>query len=167
VSGLSSALKRRFARVAVLPAAVADGKIEEAEFEKSLDKALEAITQTFDDVAIGDARAEVESNAEKIREIFGYLRGDHESSRLPIGTAQVIDTLVYALTLIIVKKNLGEAIDFDSLIDEALTARLTSAIESDRTRATISGEFLEDLGRELPNLSRLKKRLEAFHLGQE
>jgi hypothetical protein len=165
---MSAALKRRFARVPLLPPEVAsDGRITEHEFEFCRGIAIRNLNNSVVDVDLSTLIPKLDGQADYLRRCFGFLRGTQSEPKLPVAPAQLIDTLSYLLVLLGFSPEATDPSFTIASIDEALAARLASAVESDRTRLTVNDTFISDLKAMFPELHQFTQRMVAFRRGLE
>jgi MoxR-like ATPase len=163
VNSMSGALRRRFAKVTILPPPnEPDGRSSAAEWETALAEATKRAGATFGKNPAQTATDALSRSADDVRQLLGYFR---EGGNIPVGTAQVIDVLEYYLTF----GTLAAApLDSDgrwALLDRSLVARLLPGLETDSTRARLDADFARDLGVTFPGLPRFAQRLTSYLTG--
>jgi MoxR-like ATPase len=164
VNTMSAALRRRFARVNVLPPANEGTLSSEAEVRLALSRAA-TLVATRTGVAIAALQASVEDHLSMIRSVFGALRGIPAQGGTPIGTAQVIDTLVLLLTLMAMSGVPADEDKFLDLLDRAVSGRVMSSVESDATRLHLKEGYAAAFEQLFPKLTRTNTRLTSFLIG--
>jgi MoxR-like ATPase len=164
VNSMSAALRRRFARVVVLPPDNdVEGLMPRAEYDIALTKAKAITPPSASQVSVDDAAARLEAHEGTFRAVFGFFRHSSGDNNLMIGTAQAIDTLAYMLTRIVLSELELDGDGFGALLDEAIVTRLSNSLESDHTRAVLeSGDFLKSFSEAFGQLKRTHERLTVF-----
>lgn len=154
VNSMSSALKRRFSRVAVLSPANIEGRIPQDEFVYCRDLALGGVEV---DEAAKWLLPPITDAEDAIRSMFGLFR-----SKVSVGAAHIIDTLRFmALSLSLET----EALTVPAVMtgfDEAISCKLLSGLESDGARDSLNQEFVDDFAKNNPEMTRTVARLKAF-----
>lgn len=153
VNGMSSALKRRFSRVAVLPPATVDGQIPAAEFTYCRNSALSALP----DEAGKWLQPPFPDFEATMRSVFGLFR-----SRVSVGAAHVIDTLHFMALGLSLETEPPTAELLATALDEAVTCKLLSGVESDMARESLNQDFLDSFAAQFPQMTRTSRRLRAF-----
>nr|WP_246714023.1 AAA family ATPase [Rhizobium sp. BK212] len=166
VQSMSAALRRRFAKVLVLPPPNADdGGIPAGELDNAISKSKLNLGRNF-----GEAVSKVDlldqERKEKIRSVFGFFRKSGSEGGVPVGTAVIIDVVSYMASYATVT---GSALDaqFEKTLDRALTARLVPSLESDSTRMRLSETFPAALLQRFPFLVSTSERITAFINGSD
>lgn len=167
VNTMSAALRRRFARVIVLPPDNENGMMPSAEFDVALTKVRAVAIDAAMSITMDEAVAGIEGSRDEFRRVFGLLRGSDTRPGLMIGTAQAIDCLAYMLVRTVISAAPLDLDGFLRLLDESIVARLSSSLESDHTRSVLETNFLVEFEREFPTLTRTARRLTAFLNGTE
>lgn len=161
VNSMSGALRRRFARVLVLPPANVDRMIPELEFSVAIAAAAEMIQSRFVEGST-TARDAFVARSPQVRKIFGAIRKLGDLDGIAIGTSQIIDCCTYAMAFLAS----GSAPDSDEkwwqLLDRVLETRLISGLETDSTRIRLSDSYVQALVGEFPSLPRTTTRLRNF-----
>lgn len=166
VQSMSAALRRRFAKVLVLPPPNnVDGGIPAAELHAAIAKSEENLARLFPE-AKGSIETISEAHKDLLRSIFGFLRESGNDGGVPIGTAVIIDVLSFMGTFAKVTE-LEVDVAFEVVVDRALTARLVPALESDSTRTRIGDGFPVSLRRKFPFLINTSSRISAFLNGTD
>ncbi|MNS07214.1 Holliday junction ATP-dependent DNA helicase RuvB [compost metagenome] len=174
VNSMSAALRRRFAKVTILPPANdASNCAPSAEFDAALMAAETKAERVLGGATFKDLLDVVRSRSDRIRELFGFFRGG-EADGIPLGTAQIIDVLAYFIVFASTgndapasyERGVGEALFWD-VFDRALVARLMPALETDSTRARLEQTFSSEFTEKFPELPRLSRRLQAFLYGRD
>lgn len=166
VQSMSAALRRRFAKVLVLPPPNdPDGRIPAGELDDAIRKSRENVGRLFPEAA---ANIDLLNPAHKdaIRAIFGFFRNSGNDGGVPIGTAAIIDVVSYMASYASIA---GVAVDVDleKIIDHALMARLVPSLESDSTRIRLSEAFPIALTKKFPFLIGTSARISAFINGTD
>jgi MoxR-like ATPase len=154
VNSMSSALKRRFSRVAVLSPANVDGQIPQSEFVYCRDAALGTVEGNEAAKWIVPPIAEAEP---VIRSMFGLFR-----SKVSVGAAHIIDTLRFMALSLSLEAEALTAATVTAALDEAISCKLLSGLESDGARDSLNQEFVEDFEKNNPGMPRTVARLKAF-----
>ena len=164
VNSMSAALRRRFVRIVVSPPSNGEGNlIPEREFEIAFRRAEELAKARIGQGCVDAAHDLVAQNSVKIRELIGGLRGGVEFVGLPVGTAQIIDTLTYSIVLIGLSTSNQDSAQFMKCLDRAFAARLVSGLESDATRNRLSdGKLVSALETKWKEVPSALKRLHNF-----
>lgn len=174
VNSMSAALRRRFAKVTILPPANdASNRAPSAEFDAALAAAEAKAERTLGDTKVKELLDVVRSHSDRIREVFGFFRGA-EADGIPLGTAQVIDVLAYFLVFASTgddapasyQPGVGDRLFWD-VFDRALVARLMPGLETDSTRARLEQSFSLEFAERFAELPRLSRRLQAFLYGRD
>lgn len=164
VNSMSGALRRRFAKVAILPPPnEAEGRSSKQEWLTCFSSATDRASQTLGKPVSKELEGTLKAASEEIRGVFGSLR-DVNGGATPIGTAQLIDVAEYLLTYCAIAGE-EEPQELLSLVDKTLVARLLPGLETDSTRLRITQDYLDEFGSAFPILVRFKSRLEAFISG--
>lgn len=161
VNSMSGALRRRFARVLVLPPDNIEGMIPEAELTLALGAAKKMMESRME----GDVTAHLtalETQAPELRRIFGGIRQLDELTGIAIGTSQVIDCCTYAMAYIAAAGAPSTPGSWESLMDRVLETRLISGLETDSTRLRLNDTYVDALIKAFPNLPRTTTRLRKF-----
>lgn len=167
VTSMSGALRRRFARVAVLPPPNDGDSIPSREFDTAFAQARQLVGTTHSGSLV-EAAANILSEMEgDVRRFLGAVRSSGDHGGIPFGTAQVLDTCAFALSLLIAYENPADTGARLKILDRALAARLTTSLESDGTRARISPTFVPHLHETFPQFYRTTERLAAFVEGRD
>jgi DNA polymerase III delta prime subunit len=167
VNTMSLALRRRFKRTLILPPANVDGRIPTGELEVALGIAVERLGNRLSGHNPKPLRKIVLDHEEILREVFGAVRSLGGHGGVPIGTAQIIDCCVYAMTMMAVLGKPKNEDSFMSILDRTLTAQLISGIESDSTRLRIDDTYVDEFSRKFPSLINTSGRLRRFLSGRE
>jgi 5-methylcytosine-specific restriction enzyme B len=164
VNTMSAALRRRFARVLVLPPDNdATGGMPRAEYDAAMAKAKNIVPPSPTTISVEDAATSLEPYNQVFRNVFGTFRNTSEQGGLMIGTAQAIDVLGYMLTRITLSELAIDGDSYSSLLDESIVTRLSNSLESDHTRSVLqNGRFLGALTEAFPALKRTINRLTDF-----
>lgn len=172
VNTMSGALRRRFAQVAVDPPVNSEGGlIPEGELAVAWTQAVAILEARFEPIAAGEAADFVVPHLPQVAALFGGLRALDDLKGIPVGTAQIVDTLAYLL----VSQTLSTAppvsdgeeslARFYAHFDKALAARLGSSLESDATRVRMSEAFADKLRQRFPQYASFHNRLASFLSG--
>ena len=164
VNSMSGALRRRFARVLVLPPDNVDGMIPEREWEVAIDAAHTVVRERLGSVA-DSCRAALETQRDLLRRVFGAIRKVKGHEGIAVGTSQVIDCCAYGMGYLSVVPHPHSTDEWGNLLDRILETRLVSGLETDSTRIRISNDYVEALSAEFPRLSRTTARLYRFLRG--
>jgi MoxR-like ATPase len=163
VNSMSGALRRRFAKVTILPPPnEPDGKSSAAEWETALTDATKRAQATFGKDPTQNATDALSQSAGEIRQLLGHFR---EGGNIPVGTAQVIDVLEYYLTFGTLEGSQLGTEGRWALLDRSLVARLLPGLETDSTRARLDADFARELGATFPALPRFAQRLTSYLTG--
>ena len=163
VNSMSAALRRRFARTLVLPPENVEGKIPEPEWQVVTTSALSKVQLIASAAKAREAAMHLVQRAERIKEVFGAFRNLNGNSGIPVGTAQILDTCVYLMTLLLMVGVPETEVGWWRLFDRVLTARLLSGLESDSTRMRLNETYLSALQtKHGVNLPTTCKRLTDF-----
>lgn len=161
VNSMSGALRRRFARVLVLPPDNVDGMIPDAEWNLAIDVAQKTIESRRDHDAKVNRDA-LEANKTEIRRIFGGVRrlGEHEG--IAVGTSQLIDCCTFAMAYLDAVPTPTSEEAWHRLLDRVLETRLVSGLETDSTRIRLTDEYFSAFESAFPALTRTRTRLQNF-----
>lgn len=164
VNSMSAALRRRFARVIVLPPDNDDdSSMPVSEYEIAITKAKAIMPPSVSRVSVEDSAFRIAPHSVLFRRVFGFFRSPAYGDGLMIGTAQAIDVLAYMLTRITLSELAVDEAAYTQLLDEAIVTRLSNSLESDHTRAVLGqSEFLQRFAESFPRLTRTRGRLAAF-----
>lgn len=174
VNSMSAALRRRFAKVTILPPANdASNRAPSAEFDAALAAAAAKGEGVLGGAKLKEFLDVVRSRSDRIRELFGFFRGAGADG-IPLGTAQVIDVLAYFLVFASTSDDppasyqpgAGDPL-FWEVFDRALVARLMPGLETDSTRARLEQSFSSEFAASFAELPRLSRRLQAFLYGRD
>ena len=167
VTSMSGALRRRFARVAILPPLNEGDAIPHAEFATAFDQAKEIVRAVHPEAEV-ELAADILLGMEGVlRRFLAGIRSSGEHGGIPFGTAQVLDSCAYAMSLLIAHDNPADTNTRKAILDRALAARLTTSLESDGTRTRIEASFLPHLREQFPDFGRTMDRLGAFLGGRD
>ena len=164
VNSMSGALRRRFARVLVLPPDNVDGMIPEREWEVAIDAAHAVVYERLGSVA-NSCRTALETQGDLLRRVFGAIRKVKSEDGIAVGTSQVIDCCAYSMGYLSVLPHPHSTDEWGRLLDRILETRLVSGLETDSTRIRISNDYVEALSAEFPRLTRTTARLNRFLRG--
>lgn len=167
VTSMSGALRRRFARVAVLPPPNDGDSIPRGEFDAAFTQARTVVDTIYSSPLVDEAASILSGMEEDLRRFLGAIRSSGEHGGIPFGTAQVLDTCAFALSLLIAYDNPVDAGTRWKILDRALAARLTTSLESDGTRTRISPTFVPHLHDLFPQFYRTTERLALFVEGRD
>jgi 5-methylcytosine-specific restriction protein B len=157
VNSMSAALRRRFGRVSLLPPPNENGNPPAREVQIALSEAARQSDGQFGDA--GNSVNELGNAVQLITEFFGAVREGGQYGSVPLGTAHLIDVLLYATAL----RRAIPSIPDEELADRALASRLTSSLESDAMRVRTGRDFVEaHLAKRFPGFRRTLERLKAF-----
>ena len=164
VNSMSGALRRRFARVLVLPPTNVDGMIPEAEWSL----AVESAQATIESRTSRDAKSHregLETYGTEVRRIFGGIRrlGEHEG--IAVGTSQLIDCCTFAMAYLEAVPVPSSEDAWHVLWDRVLETRLISGLETDSTRIRMTDEYLDAFEKAFPALPGTRTRLKNFLRG--
>jgi 5-methylcytosine-specific restriction protein B len=168
VNSMSAALRRRFARITVNPPTnLPNGSIPDAEVNLVWGQALSVVEARIGKESREAVDAQIGPYKHHIAFLFGAVRHLDEVGGIPIGTAQVVDTVAYMLVNQSLSSDPGNVSAvtedvFQSVFDKALTARLGSALESDATRLRVAENYAELLAARLPQYPKFTRRLSDF-----
>ena len=162
VNSMSGALRRRFARVLVLPPTNDDnGMIPVAEWSLALESAQKTVESRTDRGA-KEHREALEAHGMEVRRIFGGIRQLGELHGIAVGTSQLIDCCTFAMGYL-------EAVPVPTtddawhvLWDRVLETRLISGLETDSTRIRLTDEYFNAFENDFPALARTRTRLQNF-----
>ena len=161
VNSMSGALRRRFARVLVLPPENVDGMVPETEFSLAIEVAQNTMQSRLGFDAETN-RAALETQATKLRKIFGGIRQLEEHEGIAIGTSQLIDCCTFAMAYLEAVPVPTSDESWYRLMDRVLETRLISGLETDSTRMRLTDEYVAAFEREFPALLRTRTRLQKF-----
>ena len=164
VNSMSGALRRRFARVLVLPPENVDGMVPEAEFSLAIAEAHKMIDSRLGSSA-ETGRAALETQATELRKIFGGIRQIETLNGIAIGTSQLIDCCTYAMAYLAAGPAPDSEKAWGSLLDRVLETRLISGLETDSTRIRLTDGYVDALAKAFPMLPRTTTRLRKFLYG--
>lgn len=168
VNSMSAALRRRFARVAVLPPPNSrDGRIPESELELAFKKAKAALDQRMSPAVVAAGYDFLCKYNDQLRLVFGAFRNLGDAGGVPIGTAQIIDTVAYCIIVASVFNGKFDDESFWESLDKALYSRLVASIESDTTRLKLRENFVDLFSKQFPFCKRTIRRLDAFIHGAD
>jgi len=160
VNSMSGALRRRFAKVSVLPPQnEPDGRSSAVEWTTALNAATERTTRTLGEAPPSQVTDLLVAGENALRGFFGLLRSP-DGGGIPVGTAQLIDVAEFVLTY--GKMAGANAPENSAILDRALVARLLPGLETDSTRNRIQPGYLAQLHEQFPDLPRFQGRLDAF-----
>jgi MoxR-like ATPase len=161
VNSMSGALRRRFARVLVLPPENVEGMIPEAEIGLAMDSAEKMIVSRLGKIA-ETGRSALESRVIQLRRIFGGIRKLDTLDGIAIGTSQVIDCCTYAIAYLATGTVPESDEAWNQLLDRVLETRLISGLETDSTRIRLTDGYVDALVKAFPLLPRSTTRLRRF-----
>ena len=161
VNSMSGALRRRFARVLVMPPENVDGMVPQAELSLAIEQAHIFVASRLGDSA-QNSRALLESKADELRKVFGGIRRLDTHEGIAIGTSQLIDCCTYAMAYLATIPPPDSEEEWGRLLDRILETRLVSGLETDSTRIRLSDTYVDLLTREFPKLTRTTSRLRKF-----
>jgi hypothetical protein len=162
VNSMSGALRRRFARVLVLPPENVEGMVPEAEIALAIDSAEKMILSRLGKIE-ETGRAALESRVVQLRKIFGGVRKLDMLDGIAIGTSQVIDCCTYAMAYVATGSAPPASDDaWNQLLDRVLETRLISGLETDSTRIRLTDGYVDALAKTFPMLPRTTTRLRKF-----
>ena len=164
VNSMSGALRRRFARVLVLPPENVDGMVPEAELSLAIAAAQKMIDSRLGSSAETE-RAALETQATELRKIFGGIRQLETLNGIAIGTSQLIDCCTYAMAYLVAGSAPDSEEAWGSLLDRVLETRLISGLETDSTRIRLTDGYVDALAKAFPLLPRTTTRLRKFLYG--
>jgi hypothetical protein len=139
----------------------------DAEFTVALEKAKQISLDVESLIDINSAADHIHENRQEFRRLFGFLRGTEPNQSLMVGTAQAIDCLSYMIAVLVIVGELPGEDGLLPVLDEAVLARLSNSLESDRTRDLLESGLMEKFATAFPNLPRMIARLRAFVTGTE
>ena len=161
VNSMSGALRRRFARVLVLPPTNVEGMIPAAEWSLAIESAQKTIeSRTARDASIH--RAALETYGTEVRRIFGGIRQLKEHDGIAVGTSQLIDCCTFAMAYLEAVPMPTSPDAWHELWDRVLETRLISGLETDSTRIRLTDEYFTAFKDAFPKLSRTRTRLQNF-----
>ena len=161
VNSMSGALRRRFARVLVLPPENVDGMIPEEEWSHAIETARMTIQLRLN----GDQETYTHvlaTQAAELRKIFGGIRQLEDLPGVAVGTSQLIDCCTYAMAYLATMPTPTSEETWGQLFDRVLETRLISGLETDSTRIRLTDEYIEAFENEFPKLRRTITRLRKF-----
>jgi 5-methylcytosine-specific restriction enzyme B len=163
VNSMSSALRRRFARVLVLPPANVGGLIPEAELDIALGEARALAVTRLGTTQADQATTLLKTQATVLRQIFGAVRAvEDDIAGVPIGTAQIMDCCLYAIAYVSLIEQPSSEDGWWHALDRVVSTRLVSGLESDTTRLRIGDDYVVALAKKLPKLPTTCNRLREF-----
>ena len=164
VNSMSGALRRRFAKVTILPPPnETDGTSSVIEFDTIVIAAKRTAAASLGrdpEPKILDLLKNAESD---FRRVFGTIRRSN-GSQIPLGTAQIIDVAAFFIIFGTLSGKFSEQ-DFWSIFDRSLTSRLLPGLETDSTRARMHQNFPGEFVTTFPSLVKTSQRLESFLSG--
>ena len=161
VNSMSGALRRRFARVLVLPPTNVDGMIPDAEWSLAIQSAQNTIeSRTGRDAK--NHRDGLEAYGTEVRRIFGGIRQLGEHDGIAVGTSQLIDCCTFAMAYLEAVPTPTSENAWHELLDRVLETRLMSGLETDSTRIRLTNEYFDAFENAFPALSRTRTRLRNF-----
>ena len=162
VNSMSGALRRRFARVLVLPPTNDDdGLIPDAEWSLAIESAQNTIeSRTGRDAK--NHRDALEGYGAEVRRIFGGIRQLGEHDGIAVGTSQLIDCCTFAMAYLEAVPMPTSEDSWHGLWDRVLETRLISGLETDSTRIRLNDEYFNAFEDAFPALSRTRTRLQKF-----
>ena len=161
VNSMSGALRRRFARVLVLPPENVDGMVPETELSLAIEAAHKIVESRLGSSA-ETGRAALETQANELRKIFGGIRQIEKLDGIAIGTSQLIDCCTYAMVYLAAGWAPDSEEAWGSLLDRVLETRLISGLETDSTRIRLTDVYVAALAETFPMLPRTTTRLRKF-----
>jgi|GEM_PF-3200231 len=167
VTSMSGALRRRFARVAVLPPANEGDAIPRREFDTAVGQARNIVETIYARSKVDEAVVILVGMEADLRRLLGALRSSGDHGGIPFGTAQVLDSCAFALTLLLAYNNPADLSTRWNILDRALAARLTTSLESDGTRTRITAGFVPHIHAHFPQFSQTTDRLSSFMEGRD
>ena len=161
VNSMSGALRRRFARILVLPPANVDGMIPDAEWSLAIQSAQETIeSRTGRDAK--NHRERLETYGTEVKRIFGGIRQLGEHDGIAVGTSQLIDCCTFAMAYLEAVPIPTSEDEWYGLWDRVLETRLVSGLETDSTRIRLTDEYFNAFENAFPALLRTRTRLQKF-----
>ena len=161
VNSMSGALRRRFARVLVLPPTNVEGMIPDAEWSLAVESAQKTIESRMGPAA-KDHRDVLETSRTEVRRIFGGIRQLGEHDGIAVGTSQLIDCCTFAMAYLEAVPMPTSEDAWHGLWDRVLETRLISGLETDSTRIRLTDEYFSAFENAFPALSRTRTRLQNF-----
>lgn len=161
VNSMSGALRRRFARVLVLPPENVGGMIPEAEWSYAVEAARMTIQSRLN-VDLESYTNALATQASELRKIFGGIRQLEDLPGVAVGTSQLIDCCTYAMAYLVTMPAPTSEEEWGQLLDRVLETRLISGLETDSTRIRLTDEYIEAFKNEFPKLRRTITRLRKF-----
>ena len=161
VNSMSGALRRRFARVLVLPPSNIDGMIPDAEWSLAIEKAQMTI-QSLTGRDAKNHREGLETCGSEVRKIFGAIRQLGDNDGIAVGTSQLIDCCTFAMAYLDAVPMPTSEEAWHCLWDRVLETRLISGLETDSTRIRLTDEYFRAFEDAFPALSRTRTRLQRF-----
>ena len=161
VNSMSGALRRRFAKILVLPPENIDGKVPEKELSLAITKAHETIKSRLGNAA-DTGRDALTTQADELRRIFGGIRQLKTLDGIAIGTSQLIDCCTFAIGYLTTLQAPNSAEEWGRLLDRVLETRLISGLETDSTRIRLTDGYVDALKTAFPTLPRTTTRLRKF-----
>ena len=162
VNSMSGALRRRFARVLVLPPTNVDGMIPDAEWSLAIQSAQNTIASRTGRDAKNHRDELEEAYGKEARRIFGGIRQLEGRDGIAIGTSQLIDCCTLAMAYLEAMPVPTSEDAWHGLWDRVLETRLISGLETDSTRIRLTNEYFNAFANAFPALPRMRMRLENF-----
>ena len=161
VNSMSGALRRRFARVLVLPPDNVDGMVPEQEMSMAL-SAAEKIIESRLGGNVSAYLTELNAHIALLRTVLGGIRhlGGHEG--IAIGTSHLIDCCVFAMAYLATTPMPESERAWHVLLDRVLETRLVSALETDSSRIRLTDDYLTAFAEAFPEFPRTRVRLQRF-----
>ena len=161
VNSMSGALRRRFARVLVLPPPNVDGMIPYEEWSIAVESAQKTIESRTGQDAMAH-REGLEAYATEVRRVFGGIRQLGQLNGIAVGTSQLIDCCTLAMAYLEAVPLPTSEDAWYELWDRVLETRLISGLETDSTRLRLTDEYVSAFGETFPAFSRTSTRLQNF-----
>jgi 5-methylcytosine-specific restriction protein B len=162
VNSMSGALRRRFARVLVLPPKNENGMVPDAELAIAIGGAAKTIHSRLGKEVAETARVALETQFSQLKKIFGGIRQLNALDGIAIGTSQLIDCCTYAMAYLATAHVPTSDGAWSQLLDRVLETRLISGLETDSTRIHLTDGYVDALAKEFPMLPRTTTRLQKF-----
>ena len=162
VNSMSGALRRRFARVLVLPPTNVDGMIPDAEWSLAIESAQNTIESRTGRNAKNHRDRLEEAYGKEARRIFGGIRQLEGRDGIAVGTSQLIDCCTFAMAYLEAVPTPTSEDEWNGLWDRVLETRLISGLETDSTRIRLTNEYFNSFESAFPALSRTRTRLQNF-----
>ena len=161
VNSMSGALRRRFARVLVLPPDNIDGMVPEQEMSIAMTAAEELIQSRLGSNFLVD-RAQLSAYIPLLRTVLGGIRHLRGHEGIAIGTSHLIDCCTFVMAYLGTIPTPESEEGSHMLLDRVFETKLVSALETDSSRIRLTDDYLAAFADAFPQFPRTKARLQRF-----